>query len=487
MDDVSKHAQEVNENQAQPDFEDIPPPTDEDAEALPVPDSPVSQPVKEGKRGQKRAKQSKPDRTEVYRCLAKAINRDTLLSPWRVFPRRFHFIPDRIGGVDYVEVTAGEVVNHVGEDLICQAIIAYVEQQCPHLDGFYINMRQAREVVQMWTATRTALDPKTIGAVKQKSTPGLTYQRLPWDVSEGPTPLFDEIMGRTTNWRAVMAFIGSLFVDKSDRQKYLWLWGFGKNGKGTLARLLKKLLGGACSSEFPPDKRGDKFWTSGLVGKRLVQFNDCNNVSFVTSGLFKSLTGDDAIKVEYKGEKPFSTFLVAKYMFSSNEKPGISSEDADTRRIIFAEMAPLPPGTEDDPQYEDKLWKEAPHILWKCLMKYKELCPGNRPIPTDDDDTLANLISTNEEEFETAWTNNFELADRKLYVLPEAMQERLNALFKDRRRQSEFRKWMERCHNVRKITIGEESKKPKGYRGLRLLYSGDAIGSGELNQRIRQM
>ena len=151
-------------------------------------------------------------------------------------------------------------------------------------------------------------------------------------------------------------------------QQYVWLHGKGNEGKGSLNRFLQRVFGPAyCSKQ--PNESGDKFWTHELLGKRLVVFPDCNDQKFVTSGLFKSMTGGDPVAVEAKGEMSYTTRLNAKYLVLSNEKPQISSEKADKRRIIYCEIAPR----EDliDLNFEARLWDEGGAFLGKCWSLYQ--------------------------------------------------------------------------------------------------------------------
>ena len=165
----------------------------------------------------------------------------------------------------------------------------------------------------------------------------LAFTRLPWHAADDITPTWDLIISRMSNADAFTAWVGSLFDETSYQQQYVWLHGKGNEGKGCINRFLMRVFGPAyCAKQ--PKERGDKFWTHDLLGKRLVVFPDCNDSAFVASGLFKSMTGGDPIPVEAKGEMAYTTRLAAKYLIISNERPDLSSETADRRRIIYCEM-----------------------------------------------------------------------------------------------------------------------------------------------------
>ncbi len=150
----------------------------------------------------------------------------------------------------------------------------------------------------------------------------------------------------------------------------------------------------------PPD---DRFWTYGLRGSRLVVFPDCNNQSFVTTGLFKSLSGGDPVDVEKKNGMSFTEELFLKFMFFSNEVPMISEELADLRRLIFCEFEL---GGVYEPGFEGKLWDEGGAFLTACINEYRALCPNHGPIPTDGEANDA-LAAVTDEPFQVFFDANF--------------------------------------------------------------------------------
>ncbi len=298
--------------------------------------------------------------------------------------------------------------------------------------------------------------------------------------------MFNELLGRVTNHHALKCFIGSLLNENSDMQQYVWLHGKGENGKGALSRFLHKVFGEAYSSQIPP-LSGDKFWTSMILGKRLVVFPDCNNQGFVTSGLFKSLTGGDPVRCEQKQQPAFTRIMTAKYLFLSNERPNLSSEKADQRRIIYCEVGQIT--VDADPKYEAKLWLEGGAFLASCMVAYAEACPENGQIPIDKTNkNLADWVSTVEEPFETAWEHNFVLVgNRDTYVTPAAFQDRLDEIWpRDRKTQSDFRSWAERKYDVKKVTHPTAPGMPKVYFGLALVFAGRQIRLSQTKQRDQQ-
>ncbi len=321
----------------------------------------------------------RPPKMEIIRQLAAVMNGVGLT--WPAFPSKFRVLRDKFGEHRYLEEFDEKVLRGVSPQRIIDQITKYVSLL--NKPGTALSPTDVSLAHKHW-ASFTPSFKETIYSVLEKSKPGYTYHRLEFDFintnSLAEAPLFAEMMARTTNAEALCAFIGSLFIEGSNKQQYAWIYGEGNNGKSSLVRLLKKVMADSARSEAPPG-RDDKFWTAGLLDKRLVYFPDCNYGGFITTDLFKRLTGDDDIRIEEKNKPSYSASLSAKYLFLGNEKPVFESKAADLRRVIFCKIDPIE--GDPDPAYESRLWEEAPVVFGYCLNKYHELCPRNGVIPTD--------------------------------------------------------------------------------------------------------
>lgn len=409
---------------------------------------------------------AKKKMSDVYKAICDAMTgRNVGAVP--DFPVQFHIVEPSPGSRLIAQESEPQVIHYVSEKAVVQAILQYAHNlYMPRTgDNVGFEYKHASECMKFW---RSFADP--IPEPKMVSWPGedgYTLRRLPWTLQEGPTPLFDELIDRTSNPNALRCFIGSLFFPEADLQQYVWIFGQGQNGKGALSRFLKRALNGAYTAQMVPAPN-DKFWTSGLIGARLVVFPDCNNRTFVASGLFKSLTGGDPIKIEQKGQQPFTTELKAKYLFLSNERPHISSEKADTRRAIFCEMDTIQ--CDPRPGYEDELWTEGGMFLAKCFITYMKSCPNHNQIPTfGEDQHLKDWISTLEEEFEVAVQKHF-IIDLRRSCTPAEFQKQLDLVWKNNKKtQQEFRSWLERQYGVRKSCRKSDGKVSKIYSGIEVI------------------
>jgi len=421
---------------------------------------------------------------QLMRAIARAMIGDPL-SMLPPFPVKFHTIAGGNRVRLYLREVEPSVLEYVHEVNIADVIIAWLtDEVIGEFPDFELGPKDCIEAARMFRGVSRQVEK--IHNVLWQGEDGMTFRRLPWAKGSGSCPTFENMGTRISNWVALKCFIGSLLVDDADRQQYVWLHGQGQNGKGALSRFLHRVLGGVYTSQVPP-AAGDKFWTSALLGKRLCVFPDCNNASFVTSGLFKSLTGGDPVKVEAKNQHSTTAILPVKYLFLSNERPSLSSEKADQRRIIYCEIEAF--DGEPSPEYEELLWNEGGAFLSHCLDLYKEHCPKNRQIPVDNSDgILADWVSTVEEEFETVWEKNFYVSTRSdAYTIPSAFAARLESIWKgDRRRQSEFRSWVERSKGVRKKTNNDICGGRKVYFGLQQVTLGHLIDLSETQQQELQ-
>jgi hypothetical protein len=136
-------------------------------------------------------------------------------------------------------------------------------------------------------------------------------------------------------------------------------------------------------------------------------------------------------------------------MVIGNERPEISSQKSNMRRIIFCEMAAT---NENDPEFEKRLWAEGGDFLSACISEYLRNNPTHGLIAVETDE-LTDWTDTLEEHLQEAFTEWFKL-DEKGAVAPNQMQRILNDHWpRDRKSQREFLKYLERAHGIKKKKI----------------------------------
>jgi hypothetical protein len=400
-------------------------------------------------------------RLDLYTALAGAIQGHPVPNARFAFASKFHVHKDFMGISQISEEKPDQVLQYVDKKKVRDCLTKYILNNAGAPLFQQVDPQDIPKIAEFWDSLSDPF-PHEIAPVRLKSEPGFTWHRLPFDLQGGPYPVWSELLSRMSNAKAFMQWVGSLLDPFSDRQQYVWFYGGGRNGKGSIGRFLSKLIGPATTWEQVPDRQ-DRFWTSGLLGKRLVIFGDCNNYGFPTTGLFKSLTGDDPCRIERKNQQPFTAKMGCKFLFLSNEKPTLSSQSADLRRAIFCEIGAVQ--TDFGSAYETQLWKEAPYFVQACYELYRKA--NGAPISVDQEE-LELLASSSEEPYEVIWHRNFvatndedlEMKDRA-YIHPMKMRDILKFEgLSHNHSVTKFYQWAERMHGMKRtrVRVGETSR-----------------------------
>lgn len=370
-----------------------------------------------------------------------------------------------------IMLSEGQLIEVVRHEFVRDEIIRYCKETLATMPQYLLLHQQANEAAKFWLATAHVVPADCIKMVRWADERGYTYRRLPWNLgapewtpTQRPAPTWESLLSRMSNVQAFIDWIGSLFFDESSLQNYVWIHGDGQDGKGCINRFLKRVFGDSFRSKQPKG-RDDKFWTYGLLGARLVVFPDCDDSKFVRTGLFKSMTGGDPIDVEAKRGMNFTAELRAKYLIFSNERPELTSQTADLRRIIYCELGKA---TGIDPKFEEKLWNEGGDFLSTCVRQYEAKYPNHGPIKSEMSEIM-DVVETLEEA-------NLEVFDRLFVLDPSGtvVPGRLQIILrqewpKSRHCQLEFLKWLERSRGIKKRTHRTPNGVPqKTYDGMRL-------------------
>ena len=425
-------------------------------------------------KGTKKKKKDDLSTAEYYRMICDHINgKVTALFDFRTdvtYPNRYYLTSsedeERMLLIEYDH----EVVKYCKPIKFKSDLALFLSEYLWNHHIFaHLTERGISDIYRYWEIyTETIHPPRSF---KFFSEPGLCFSRMIFDPEPDDgtrCPLFSHLCSRIkTNERAFRAFIGSIFVPGSDRQQYLYIHGAGMNGKGTIIRFLEKCLGPAFSSREPQNKdRPSNFWNSGLLGKRLVAFSDCNQPDFPTSEKFKMLTGGDSIPIEKKGKDEYTSKIDCKFIFASNNQLEISGQLSDQRRAIYCDIDEKV--VEYDPSYEDRLFMEAPYIIGWCLEEYYQLCPNNKQIPVDSD-VLDDLAADVDSDIESVFVEYFNLkADAA--VSSTEIQRIFKKEFGHRSEVKirKFRKWMKYYHGLsfERITV-KTANSPRQLRVLK--------------------
>lgn len=129
------------------------------------------------------------------------------------------------------------------------------------------------------------------------------------------------------------------------------LTGPGRNGKGTLLRLIKRLIGWRHVSAVTLQALGeDRFMAAELFGKVANLAGDLDARAVLRSDIFKMVTGGDTLAAQRKYGQPFTFANNATMLFAANEPPGSADHSLgySSRWIVVPfRRITLAPGAED--------------------------------------------------------------------------------------------------------------------------------------------
>lgn len=161
----------------------------------------------------------------------------------------------------------------------------------------------------------------------------------------------------------------SIYPDQAFHRAVLLL-GPGRNGKGTLLRLITALIGKAHVSAVTLQSLGEnRFASAELFGKVANIAGDLDSRSIGSTDVFKMATGGDLITGERKHGQPFSFRSRATMLFSANEAPASPdhSEGFFSRWVVVPmDRLRLGPGDED-PTIERQMMHELDGMLVRAV------------------------------------------------------------------------------------------------------------------------
>jgi hypothetical protein len=449
----------VTETAAAP--EDTPPPPSEEHKP------PSRRPKKKG--------EGKTSKQDLYLDISGAMRRSPASSMHQSapFPVLFRVIEDVEGCRRPVKITGDNVVSRVHPDAVIEEIDRYVTVGLSNRNLQFAS-RDCHETYKKWRALAKPLDEQHILPVAELNHEGYTWRRLPFDFKAGPSPYFDGLMERATNHKALMAWIGSLFDAGADRSQYLYIFGQGGTGKGRLASFLSTLMGDAYAAVVAENR--NQFWTSQLVGKRLACFADLRNSRFLNEGLFLTLTGEDAIPIEPKGQNSYTTRLKCKFLILSNHRPELEFDAANLRRALLCEMMPLPPGTERIPSrvFDSHLWEEAAFWLDKCRKEWHQHTVTGF-IPSDNREEVENVMARAQSIHHDLFERWFDVEESGKVMQSEMMQIMRREKKDDGLALGKWYRFLENSHSIPMNKRESKHPRPYYYPGIKIKTSMRAV------------
>lgn len=165
---------------------------------------------------------------------------------------------------------------------------------------------------------------------------------------------------------ALQEWFGYVLSGRTDQQKILLMVGPSRSGKGTIARILKALVGKENLAGPTLAGLGTNFGLSTLIGKPLGVISDArlsgNDNSQVVERLL-TISGEDTIDIDRKYRQPWTGKLPTRLVILSNELPHFGdSSGVIAKRFVLLNMRVSWLGREDS-TLTDRLTAEMPGIL----------------------------------------------------------------------------------------------------------------------------
>lgn len=164
---------------------------------------------------------------------------------------------------------------------------------------------------------------------------------------------------------ALQEWFGYVLSGRTDQQKILLMVGPSRSGKGTIARVMKKLVGKNNLAGPTLAGLGTNFGMATLIGKPLAVISDARlsgNDSQVVERLL-TISGEDTIDIDRKYRAVWTGKLPTRLMMLSNELPNFGdSSGVIARRFIVLNFTRSWLGQEDSTLL-DRLVAELPGIL----------------------------------------------------------------------------------------------------------------------------
>lgn len=172
-------------------------------------------------------------------------------------------------------------------------------------------------------------------------------------------------------------WLGYLLTADTSQQKALMIVGPPRSGKGTIGRLIGKLLGPGNVASPTLSSLGQPFGLQVLIGKTAALVSDARlgahaDIAAIAENLLR-ITGEDEVSVDRKFQTAYTARLLSRLILLANELPTFrDAASALPSRFVILRTTRSFLGNEDH-QLEAKLNAELPSILAWALVGLRRL------------------------------------------------------------------------------------------------------------------
>jgi P4 family phage/plasmid primase-like protien len=259
-------------------------------------------------------------------------------------------------------------------------------------------------------------------------------------------PVFEkfirEIIPDEATRAAVLRFLGYCLTGKISEEKFLFVYGEGGNGKGTLFKTIQYLLGSYSTSfnieavlkqRVPKDGNAASPEFAKLCGVRLALAPEIPPGKELDATIIKNLTGGDIITARPLYGHPFDFEPTHKFIFSGNNEPKAENvrETGFLRRFRLVEFRKTFDETKADIHLKDKL-KTTDELsgilnilLQECLEWQKLSSKGESGLIDSEDMQTTRAEYLAENDFVANFVDEFCVIDKDKSILRKDLLNRL--------------------------------------------------------------
>ena len=195
--------------------------------------------------------------------------------------------------------------------------------------------------------------------------------------------------------QTLMEWMGLCLTPITKFHKALFLIGPKRSGKGTIGRILQKVVGIHSTVSPSTQAFGQNFGLQPLIGKTSAVVYDARferGASRIIERVL-NITGEDMLTIDRKNREALTLRLQTKLMFISNEVPNVIDQSgAFASRFIFLKLPQSFYGREDV-ELEVKLSRELPGILRLAIQHLQVLLERGRFIQPETGKRLAERMT----------------------------------------------------------------------------------------------
>ena len=250
--------------------------------------------------------------------------------------------------------------------------------------------------------------------------------------------------------REIQKFFGYCLTRETKYERMLIMVGDGGDGKSTLLKVLKALVGAKNCTHIPMGRLEDQFYLSKLVGKLLNTFSEIE-AKAMQSQEIKALVSGDPISASFKNETPFDFEPYCKLAYSTNKLPKmLDNSDGFFRKIMIVKMTRQFVKTDNaDIDLIGKLLSELPGIFAWALN-------GLADLREDGGFKASAAMLQNLDEYKTMNNNILQFIKRHVVADPRGKEyKQTQAQFQGKDLPSVYDQYVDRCRWWNSPPFGE--------------------------------